>query len=241
MHRRDRKTWARGREGDLPRVVRAGLAIRVARLIGGSRGVLSVVLGSVLLASPGYAAAPGGAQETIVFMRHGEKPAQGLGQLDCQGLNRSLALPRALLAKFGRPDEIFAPDPGHQMVDNGVAYNYIRPLATIEPTAIHLGMPVNTQFGAEQIDALQQALLTPANAHALIFVAWEHTLLTMLVRHLIALGGGDPASVPAWPGSEFDSLFVVRIAQLDGKVSAVFARDAEGLNNQPTTCPMPHA
>ncbi len=31
--------------------------------------------------------------ETLVFVRHGEKPAQGYGQLNCQGLNRALALP----------------------------------------------------------------------------------------------------------------------------------------------------
>jgi hypothetical protein len=33
------------------------------------------------------------AVETIVLVRHGEKPDKGLGQLDCQGLNRALALP----------------------------------------------------------------------------------------------------------------------------------------------------
>jgi len=31
--------------------------------------------------------------ETIVFLRHGEKPQRGLGQSTCQGLNRVLALP----------------------------------------------------------------------------------------------------------------------------------------------------
>lgn len=230
----------------MPRAARAGIAAcpsrPVAAMISWSRGILLGVLGSALLASPAGAAvpAPGRVQETIVFVRHGEKPAQGLGQLDCQGLNRSLALPQVLIAKFGKPDYIFAPDPGHQMRDSGIAYNYIRPLATIEPTAIRLGMPVNTQFGAEQIDALQQTLLAPAYAHALIFVAWEHTLLNELVRHLATLGGGDPASIPTWRGSDFDSMFIVRVARTDGKVSAAFARDAEGLNNQPTTCPTPH-
>jgi hypothetical protein len=31
--------------------------------------------------------------ETIIFIRHGEKPLSGLGQITCQGLNRALALP----------------------------------------------------------------------------------------------------------------------------------------------------
>jgi len=201
-----------------------------------------VLLGSALLAVPVYAATAvaGGAQETIVFIRHGEKPAQGIGQLTCQGLNRSLALPRVLIARFGKPDYLFAPDPGHQLRELGIAYNYIRPLATIEPTAIQLGMPVNTQFGADQIDSLQHALLAPAYAHALIFVAWEGRMLETLVKHLVMVGGGNPASVPAWQASDFDSIFIVRVERTGGKVSATFARDSEGLNKQPTTCPMPH-
>ena len=221
------------------RAVHAGGRARRLRGIGRSQGILWLLLGSVLLASPVSAAAPSGAQETIVFMRHGEKPPQGLGQLDCQGLNRSLALPRVLVAKFGRPDEIFAPDPGQEMVDNGIAYNYIRPLATIEPTAIQLGMPVHTQLGATQIGALEATLLAPAYAHALIFVAWEHTLLTSLVRHLVELGGGDPTSVPTWRTSDFDGLYIVRVTRPNGKVSTVFSQDSEGLNRQATTCPMP--
>ena len=31
-----------------------------------------------------------------MFLRHGEKPSGGYGQLTCQGLNRSLALPDIL-------------------------------------------------------------------------------------------------------------------------------------------------
>ena len=82
-------------------------------------------------------------EETIVLIRHGEKPVDGLGQLNCQGLNRSLALPRVLLAKFGKPAFIFAPNPTRQVNDKGRPYDYVRPLATIEPTAIQLGLPVN--------------------------------------------------------------------------------------------------
>jgi hypothetical protein len=43
------------------------------------------------------------AQQTIVFIRHGEKPSGGYGQITCQGLNRALALPDVLLAKYGKP------------------------------------------------------------------------------------------------------------------------------------------
>ena len=52
------------------------------------------------------------AQQTIVAIRHAEKPPTSLGQLTCKGLNRALALPNVLIPRFGKPDRIYAPDPG---------------------------------------------------------------------------------------------------------------------------------
>src|SRR5262245_11611330 len=72
---------------------------------------------SVLLVLCFAAAVPAHADETIVFMRHGEKPSGGLGQLTCQGLNRALALPSVLIGKFGRPDFVYAPNPNVKMND----------------------------------------------------------------------------------------------------------------------------
>ena len=73
--------------------------------------------------------------ETIVFVRHGEKPPSDEGQLSCQGLNRALALPDVLAAKFGRPDFIFAPLTTARTAHGGGTFSYVRPLMTIEPTA----------------------------------------------------------------------------------------------------------
>ena len=97
--------------------------------------------------------------ETIIAIRHGEKPPGGLGQLTCQGLNRALALPKVLLGKYGTPQFIFAPNPT-QKVD-GDKYFYVRPLTTIEPTAIRCGLPVNTQFGFREIKELETELAKP--------------------------------------------------------------------------------
>lgn len=36
-------------------------------------------------------------EQTLVFIRHGEKPNNDSGQLSCQGLNRALALPNNLI------------------------------------------------------------------------------------------------------------------------------------------------
>jgi len=181
--------------------------------------------------------APPIAQETIVLIRHGEKSPLGLGQLDCQGLRRSLALPAMLIGRFGRPDYIFAPNPGHRMNDSRVSYNYIRPLATIEPTAILLGMPVNTAIGADQVGQLQQELLAPKYSTALVFVAWEHTWLVRLARQLMAWGGGDAGTVPEWRGSDYDGIFVLQLRRTAGHGAITFTHETEGLNNQPTTCP----
>ena len=100
----------------------------------------------------------GDAVATVVFIRHGEKPPAGLGQLDCQGLNRALALPAVVERMFGKPDAIFAPDPSGKNDDGGIAFDYVRPLATIEPTAIAFGLPVNASIRFPQRRALNAAL-----------------------------------------------------------------------------------
>jgi hypothetical protein len=181
------------------------------------------------------------ADQTIVFLRHGEKPALGLGQLNCQGLNRALALPQVLQAKFGTPTAIYAPDPGSTAKDKGVEYNYVRPLATIEPTAIRLGLPVNTSFGLRQIQQLEQDLLKPANSSATIYVAWEHNLAEQAVQQLIATAGGNAKQVPSWADDDYDSLYVLRVKWQNGKpVSVSFEKEAEGLNHQSAECPGTH-
>src|ERR1700730_13606505 len=86
------------------------------------------------------------AVETIVFIRHGEKPEGGFGQLNCQGLNRALALAPTIAKSFGSPDALFAPNPSRPKEDAGNLYDYVRPLATIEPTAILFGLPVDVSL-----------------------------------------------------------------------------------------------
>jgi hypothetical protein len=175
--------------------------------------------------------------ETIVLVRHGEKPANGLGQLDCQGLNRALALPSVIAETFGRPSAVFAPDPSQQRKDDGVAYDYVRPLATIEPTAIFFGLPINTHFGVSDTDGLRAALDQPAYSNALVVVAWEHTLIETIASGLLAAHGGDASRVPKWHGDDFDSVYVVTITRTGSATKAEFAIRHEGLNGQQATCP----
>jgi hypothetical protein len=174
--------------------------------------------------------------ETVVCIRHGEKPAAGLGQLTCQGLNRALRLPQVLIGKFGKPDFVFAPDPNQMNHDPAGEFCYVRPLATIEPTAIQCSLPVNTHFGFKDIAGLEQELTKPVYAGATIFVAWEHKYLDDFVKDMVKASGGDISQVPGWPGNDFDSIFVIRLAHNKGGTTATFTHDTEGLNNLSTDC-----
>ncbi|MGA7520860.1 MAG: hypothetical protein WBW84_00155 [Acidobacteriaceae bacterium] len=181
------------------------------------------------------------AQETIVAIRHAEKPAAGLGQLTCQGLNRALALPKILIGRYGRPEAIYAPDPAVQVNDwSNQLYSYVRPLMTIEPTAIALGMPVNAQIGFTDISRLQSALTAPAYAHALIFVAWEHGMLNKFAQQMLGSYGDNPSLVPDWPNSDYDRIYIFKIQRDSGRPRLSFRIDHEDLNGHLSrACPGP--
>jgi hypothetical protein len=174
--------------------------------------------------------------ETLVCLRHGEKPRGGLGQLTCRGLNRALALPKVLLAKYGKPQFVFAPNPT-QKVDGIHGYYYVRPLMTIEPTAIRCGLPVNTQFGYREIKGLEHELEKPEYQSATVFVAWEHVLVDEFVKNLLKTHGENPAKVPEWPENDYDTIFLIKIIHSGADETVVFTIDHEGLDNLSDDCP----
>jgi hypothetical protein len=171
--------------------------------------------------------------EIIVLIRHGEKTPDELGQLSCRGLNRALALPSVLIGKYGKPDYLFAPNPSDAVTaKNGESYSYVRPLATIEPTAIQLGMPVNTQIGLGDIKQLEQELTKPKYANSLIFVAWEHSAEAQFTKNLMTEYSKDASSVPDWGKKDFDMIFVIRLVHSGTTTTATFTVDHEGLNDK---------
>jgi hypothetical protein len=176
------------------------------------------------------------AVETLICIRHGEKPATGLGQLSCKGLNRALALPNVLLAKYGAPQFVFAPDPTQTITEYAGTYYYVRPLATIEPTAIYCGLPVNVQFGFPQISELEGELQKAAYQNATIYIAWEHVLLDTFAQDMVETYGGDPTQVPAWPSNDYDTIFVIKITRNKDQESVAFAVDHEELDNLSADC-----
>ena len=197
-----------------------------------SKWIPSIVLAGMMVAG---VAARAGADETIVFFRHAEKPANGLGQLTCQGLNRALALPAVLIGRFGTPEFLYAPNPNVKIVDSGGSYYYVRPLATLEPTAIEAARSVNTHYGYNDVSGLMSLLISAKKANATIFVSWEHEYLQKTVQTIMNRYGGG-AAVPAWKTGDYDTLYVVHVSYANGRISATFDQEAEGLNGQPTTC-----
>ena len=197
--------------------------------------IVSALLAALLLNANAAQANPE-TTETIVMVRHGEKPGKGLGQLSCQGLNRALALGGVLARSFGKPDAIFAPDPALKKQDHGVAYDYVRPLATIEPAAIAFGMPVHAGIGVSDLASLQAALDDPSLVNSLVVVAWEHVQIVALVRNLLASNGGA-GSVPDWDARDYDGIDVVRITRDGSRIRSVFSRQREGLDGMPIGCP----
>ena len=176
--------------------------------------------------------------ETLVCVRHGELTSKEIGQLDIRGLNRSLALPHVLISKYGPPGFIFAPNPAETIGENRC---YVRPLATIEPTAILCGLPVDTRFGFRDNQALETEIRKPLYRNSLIFIAWEHATLESFVRLLVRDIGGDPAKVPVWADDDYDSIYVVKITTCGTRASVVFMLDHEELNGLSKDFPYPAA
>jgi len=199
-----------------------------------NRMLTSVIALSICLLSAAAQATT--TTETLVFLRHGEKPSGGYGQLTCQGFNRAIQLYDALVPRYGKPRYLFAPSPTPKIADSAGSFYYVRPIATIEPLAIRLGLPVNAHYAYSDVTSLVNALTSSSYAGSTVFVVWEHAYLVKAVQAILdKYGAGDTA--PAWSSGDYDSLYVVKLTNVNGYITATFKRDYEGLNNQSTSCP----
>jgi hypothetical protein len=149
-------------------------------------------------------------------------------------LNRALALPQVLLSKYGTPTVIYAPNPAVKKNDKGVMYTYVRPLATIEPLAVRVGLPINLDWSMTEVGPLAEALISSKSGTQL--VAWEHHLGEKLARVLLEKLGGNAQQVPEWVDHDFDSIYVIRITELNKVKRVTLTLDSEGLNNLPEAC-----
>jgi hypothetical protein len=179
-----------------------------------ARRALPAIAALLCLVAATHLPAQSPGTETIVMVRHGEKPPEkARGQLDCQGLNRALALP-SVLSRYGKPAAIFAADPSKPVSDdaepNVTRHSYVRPLATIEPYAIDQGMPVNAEIAANDIKGLQKELLKPEFSNALLVVAWEHLAARRFAEEMLK-SFGQKDVVPRWVNSDYETIYIFRV------------------------------
>ena len=178
--------------------------------------------------------------QTLVFLRHGEKPAGGLGQLNCQGLNRAMNLATVLPEKFGKANFVFAANPTRNVEEGEKdnSYSYIRPLMTISPSAIKLGLPVNIKFSANDTTALADELVEDKYHNAIIYTAWSHGYLPELINKVASEASGEKHTITQdWSGSDYDTLYVLTLTWHNGKASLLSRNYKQGLDDGETTCP----
>ena len=178
--------------------------------------------------------------QTLVFLRHAEKPGEGLGQLNCQGLNRALDLASVLPERFGKADYVFAANPSRHVEEGSKdqSYSYIRPLMTISPSAIRLGLPVNIDYGANDTDALAEELLRDKYRNATVYTAWSHGYLPELINAVAGKALGEERVITEdWSGDDFDTLYVLTLTWHDGKASLLSRNVRQGLNDGAHSCP----
>ena len=151
--------------------------------------------------------------QTIIFIRHAEKPSDGRGMLNCRGLNRALLLPSWFEANIPAPDHIFAPNPSVKATEisgDGLRYDYVRPLLTIGPTAIRFGLPINTQLPYNDPGLLADTLTEPAYRDDVSLVAWEHNFISATVMTLHKRFASN-APIASWKEDDFSSVVTVTI------------------------------
>ena len=178
--------------------------------------------------------------QTLVFLRHAEKPEGGLGQLNCQGLNRAIDLSTLLPEKFGKADYVFAANPKRNVEEGELdnPYSYIRPLMTISPAAIKLGLPVNIEFSANDTSDLARELLDDKYHNSTIYTAWSHGYLPELINKVAGKAvGGKQNITDDWSGDDFDSLYVLTLTWHNGKASLQSHSYKQGLDHGKETCP----
>jgi hypothetical protein len=201
-----------------------------------------VVASSVALFSVGKGvhAEPKNGTQTLVFMRHAEKPSMGLGQLNCQGLNRAIDLSELLPRQFGKANFIFAANPSRHVEEGegDLSYSYLRPLMTVGPSAIKLGLPINIDYGANDTGALADELMRDKYHDSTIYTAWSHGYLPELINKVAEEASGKKITLlDDWTGDDFDSVMVLTLKWNNGKATIEYENYKQGLNDGSEGCP----
>jgi hypothetical protein len=135
---------------------------------------------------------------------------------------------------------VFAADPTRNVEEGEQdnAYSYIRPLLTISPTAIKLGLPVNINFSANDVSDLASELLHDKYHNSVIYTAWSHGYLPELINKVAEEAVGKEQIITEdWESNDYDSVVVLTLTWHNGKASLQSRSYKQGLDNGPTSCP----
>src|SRR6185312_8335799 len=132
---------------------------------------------------------------TIVLIRHGEKPDDG-DNLSCKGVNRSLALPKVLFAKYGQASAIYVP-----ALKLGNKTKSARMFQTITPYASKYNISINSSFDEEDYKAIAKEV---RKRSGVVVMAWEHNTIPGLARAFGVQGG-----FLNWGDNDYDSIWAI--------------------------------
>jgi hypothetical protein len=152
------------------------------------------------------------ANNTVLIIRHSEKPDTGTG-LNAAGETRA-----HLYSKYFQPFQ----EEGLSIQIDGLyagadSKNSFRPRLTLEPLSKSSGIPIHSNVGTKDSELLVQELKTETHGqHPLI--AWRHGEIPALLR---AFGVSPERLLPngQWPDEVFDWVVVLNIGP-DGRVTS---------------------
>ena len=192
-----------------------GISRRAALGVMAGAGVgLGVGLGPAGAAAEGEA--PSGKRQTIMFIRHGEKPdgpgkpfgitpdgEQDIESLSVRGWQRSGGVAQlfAPVSNAGRrvptPDSLVASDPGKK--------GSKRPLQTITPLAEKLGKQVALMKVDDEVADLAKIAQALAATPGVTLSAWPHDYIPGITAQL---GKVNPPPPAKWAGARYDVVWV---------------------------------
>lgn len=179
------------------------------------------------------APAEGAAPQTIMLIRHGEKPDGGIQGVDYAGKDDPESLTPfgwsragALCHLFGSRDGLPTPTTIFASLEKGGDKGSLRPLQTICAYACLLNgiadqsgfytksppatpkVPLDTRYDKKCLKGLADAVATTPGV---VLVAWQHTEIAQICGLIgNSLTITNPQDIPqTWPGSRFDMVYVL--------------------------------
>ena len=165
------------------------------------------------------------AQDTVVIIRHGEKPADG-DNLCPKGQSRALALPAVLSSMFSIPLYTYVPKIG-----TGAAQTTsVRMFETVTPFAIANNLQVGSEYSESDIPGITGKIkekLGHKSKHGVILLVWEHKNIPPIAAALKVQGK------LSWEKCDFDSIWIITNPFTS---SATLTIAQEGLNGVGGAC-----